>query len=214
MKIVEVPSPINLQDPTDAMVWANEANIKRPWRYDFFNYYVNYINNLNPVQYPNIRVLEIGSGPGFLAKAILQACPRVDYVALDFSETMHILSKNTLLDNELSRVTYLLKDFKTEDWHQQFAKFDVVIIHQALHELRHKAYAHKFHQQVRQLLHDDSTYFVCDHLIYENNHLNPHFNNQLFMSKDEHYKNFNDTGFSRIETALEIKGLCLFKVQP
>ena len=47
MKIQEVPSPIDLRNPKDAMEWANEANIKRPWRYDFFDMYVHKINNLN-----------------------------------------------------------------------------------------------------------------------------------------------------------------------
>ncbi|MEG0483584.1 MAG: SAM-dependent methyltransferase, partial [Acinetobacter sp.] len=36
MNIQEVASPIDLKDPEEALLWANEANIKRPWRYEFF----------------------------------------------------------------------------------------------------------------------------------------------------------------------------------
>ena len=41
MNIQDVPSPIDLRNPQDALNWANEANDKRPWRYDFFDYYVS-----------------------------------------------------------------------------------------------------------------------------------------------------------------------------
>ena len=39
----DVPSPIDLKNPKDALQWAQEANEKRPWRYYFFDYYVTYI---------------------------------------------------------------------------------------------------------------------------------------------------------------------------
>ena len=33
----EVPSPIDFRRMEDALSWTKEANIKRPFRYDFFN---------------------------------------------------------------------------------------------------------------------------------------------------------------------------------
>ena len=37
-EILEVASPIDLKDPQAALQWANEANVKRPWRYDFLTF--------------------------------------------------------------------------------------------------------------------------------------------------------------------------------
>ncbi|SDY62759.1 hypothetical protein SAMN05421643_11743 [Acinetobacter kyonggiensis] len=62
MLIKEVASPIDLRKPEDAVQWASEVNIKRPWRYAFFDYYAELI------QQSNVRnILEIGAGPGYLA---------------------------------------------------------------------------------------------------------------------------------------------------
>lgn len=150
MKIQEVPSPIDLRNPKDAMEWANEANIKRPWRYDFFDMYAHKINNLN---IENIQILDIGSGPGFLAKYLLQHCPDIRYTAADFSNVMN------------------------------------------------------FHQQVKRLCKNQTVYFVCDHIFAPD----AMQNNQLYMSKKEHFQSLENAGFKNIELIKDEKGLCLFE---
>lgn len=210
MDIKDVASPIDLRNPQDALEWANEANEKRPWRYDFFDYYANLIQQLQNIKLNKenpIHVLEIGAGPGFLAKHILSHCPKTNYTAADFSKAMHELSKNKLSSDELSRAQYIIADFKTEQWRDQLATYDVVIIHQALHELRHKFHATKFHQQIQSLLKQDAVYLVCDH-IYAPDAMK---NNELYMSKDEHLKSFKQAGFNQVELVKEMQGLCLFE---
>jgi hypothetical protein len=50
----DVPSPIDLKDPIQAKQWAAEVNLKRPWRYDIFQMYVDSILAFNTnVQYLN-----------------------------------------------------------------------------------------------------------------------------------------------------------------
>ena len=204
MNIQEVASPIDLKDPQEALLWANEANIKRPWRYEFFDLYVNKIKNLDK---DNIHVLEIGSGPGFLAQHLLQHCHGIQYTAVDFSHAMHELSKSKLLPSELERAKYRIADFKQTDWFSGLGQFDVVIIHQALHELRHKAYASTFHKQVSTLLNKDALYFVCDH-IYATDAMQ---NNQLYMSKQEHLQSLADAEYKQVELIKDYKGLYLFE---
>ena len=203
-EILEVASPIDLKDPQAALQWANEANVKRPWRYDFFDLYVHKIKNLEK---HNIQVLEIGSGPGFLAKHLLQHCHEINYTAVDFSQAMHQLSKSKLLTNELERVEYRIADFKQVDWYKDLGQFDVVIIHQALHELRHKAYASLFHQQVKELLKDDAVYFVCDHVFAAE----AMQNNQLYMSVEEHFQSLEKAAYKQVILIKDYKGLCLFE---
>ena len=213
MNVQEVSSAIDLRDPQDALQWAEEANQKRPWRYEFFDYYVNLIQNLykekqhNDLHNDAYQVLEIGSGPGFLAKHLLSNCPNILYTALDFSEVMHELSKSKLSANELVRTQYLIADFKQEDWLDSLTKYDAIIIHQALHELRHKAYANQFHQQIKKLLKQDAIYLICDHIFAPD----AMQNNELFMSKHEHFQSIKQAGYSDIELVKELKGLCLFE---
>lgn len=204
MNIQEVASPIDLKDPDEALLWANEANLKRPWRYEFFDLYVNKIKSLNR---ENIHVLEIGSGPGFLAQHLLQHCPEIQYTAVDFSQAMHELSKSKLLPSELERTEYRIADFKQTDWFTDLGQFDVVIIHQALHELRHKSYATTFHKQVKALLKDDATYFVCDH-VFASDAMQ---NNQLYMSVAEHFQSLEEAEYTQVELIKDYKGLCLFE---
>lgn len=204
MNIQEVASPIDLKDPQEALQWANEANLKRPWRYEFFDLYVNKIKSLNK---GNIQVLEIGSGPGFLAKHLLQHCKDIKYTAVDFSQAMHELSKSKLLADELDRVQYRIADFKQENWYKGLGQFDVVIIHQALHELRHKAYASLFHHQVKTLLKEDAIYFVCDHVFA----VEAMQNNQLYMSVEEHFQSLESAKYQQVKLIKDYKGLCLFE---
>ena len=87
----DVPSPIDFSDPAQALAWVDATVAKRPWRQHFFTAFAHALNSLPD---PSIRVLELGSGPGHLAKAILTACPRVTYyAAIDFSPAMHDLAR-------------------------------------------------------------------------------------------------------------------------
>ena len=52
--INDVPSPIDLRLYEDALEWQEQANVKRLWRKDFFDYYVSLINKkLTDVMYWN-----------------------------------------------------------------------------------------------------------------------------------------------------------------
>ena len=106
MFIKEVASPIDLRDSEDAAQWASEVNMKRPWRYDFFDYYAELIQ-----QQKAVEILEIGAGPGYLAKHLLERCPQIHYSAFDFSAAMQQLSKSKLSSSEWERADYILGGF-------------------------------------------------------------------------------------------------------
>lgn len=207
MNINEVKSPIDLRNLNDASEWAAEVNIKRPWRYEFFDAYVDEINNLN-IESP--KILEIGSGPGYLAKVLLENLSTISYTAIDFSEPMHQLSKKHL-GKFSDKAKYFVANFKDSDWFHivEQEKYDVVIIHQALHELRHKAYTQEFHIQVKKhLLNEYGLYIVTDHIIADNGMKN----NDLYMTVDEHLKVLSLAGFSKIDILKEKNALCSFKI--
>jgi SAM-dependent methyltransferase len=108
------------------------------------------------------RILELGSGPGFLARRILQRLPEARYTALDFSPAMHALAR-TRLASDLDRIEFLERSFKSDGWMDGLQPFDAVLTNQAVHELRHKRYAQNLHRQVYGLLKQNGIYLVSDH---------------------------------------------------
>lgn len=162
---------------------------------------------------PEGHILELGAGPGYLAKHLLERCPSIKYTAFDFSDAMHELSKSKLISSELVRCQFITGDFKQPEWEKVLQKqssdqhFDVIIIHQVLHKLRHKHHALGFHQSIQSLRNAKALYFVYDHL-YTPDAMQ---NNQLYLSVVEHVKAFQEAKFKKCTIALEIKGLCVFK---
>jgi hypothetical protein len=76
---------------------------------------------------------------------------------------------------------------------------------QAVHELRHKSRASKLHQQVKDLLHTDGHYLVCDHY----SGIDAMQNTELYMSAIEQKAALLDAGFSNVKLILDKKGLVL-----
>src|SRR5215471_21782744 len=89
----DVPSPIDLCTEGDARQWAASAMSKRPWRAHFFQ---RFVQELQSLDVSPLQILELGSGPGFLARCILDAIPSAEYAMLDFSRAMHHLARERL----------------------------------------------------------------------------------------------------------------------
>jgi SAM-dependent methyltransferase len=196
----DVPSPIDLRLPGDAQAWAATALSKRPDRPEFFACFERSIG-ADPC-----RVLELGSGPGFLAHHLLSALPKIDYVALDFSAAMHDLARQRL--GPLSqRVHFIQRSFKAADWSQGLGRFDFVLTHQAVHELRHKRHAAALHRQVLSVLAPGGTYLVCDHFAG----VGGMSNDQLYMTRDEQAAALAEAGFASIEPLLCKGGMLLHR---
>jgi len=79
----DVPMTMDFRIPEVATEWADKAMELRPWRALFFDTFVQSVAQIS--QGRPWRVLELGSGPGFLAQRLLQSLPRIAYVAADFS---------------------------------------------------------------------------------------------------------------------------------
>ena len=200
MNTLDVLSPIDLRNQVDASEWAREANVKRPWRYDFFDCYVQLINERKAHS-----ILELGSGPGFLAAHVLQQCSDVNYTLFDFSAAMHQIAEDRL--KVFGQQThYLVGDFKQPNWQQNLLRYDLIIIHQALHELRHKNYATEFHRTIKSLLTPTGCYIVCDHLCA----IDGMQNDQLYMTAHEHQDALISAGFQSITLLMQKHALAAY----
>jgi ubiquinone/menaquinone biosynthesis C-methylase UbiE len=196
----DVPSPIDLRHPVDARAWEASANQKRPWRLEFFRRIVEEIRPLGS----SPRVLELASGPGFLAEQLLQAVPTIELVALDFSAAMHELAARRL-GALASRVQFIERNMRSEQWPTGLGQFDAVVTNQAVHELRHKRHAQGLHSQVLAVLEPNGPYLVCDHFLGEGGMQNA----DLYMTVDEQRDALIKAGFGAVKLLLRKGGLVL-----
>lgn len=202
--ISDVPSPIDLRLMADAREWAATAMSKRPSRTEFFKHFASAIES---AAVPVTQILELGSGPGFLAQHLLRALPSVAYVALDFSLAMHELASERL-GSLSSRVRFVQRNFREPGWPLGLGQFECVVTLQAVHELRHKHHAKNLHTQVRQLLAPGGVYLVCDHFFGDGGMKN----DQLYMTVAEQRAALFSAGFSTAEQLLLKESLVLHRV--
>jgi SAM-dependent methyltransferase len=84
---------------------------------------------------PNSHVVELGIGPGYMARHILERNPIVSYEGLDFSEVFFEIAKETVGDL-LPRVTLTKVDLLDQNWPKKLSKTPGAIVSTwALHDL-------------------------------------------------------------------------------
>lgn len=196
---LDVPSPIDLQREVDAKAWAESANRLRPWRNQFFEAVSAAIPSDRAA-----RILELGSGPGFLAEHILRSHPAARMVLLDLSEPMHTLAIERLKPFA-GRVSYVCRSFKGEDWTDGLGTFDYIVTNQAVHELRHKRYAESLHRSVRSILNVNGLYLVSDHFCGEGGMKN----DALYMTVEEQRQALLAAGFEEVCELLCLGGMVM-----
>jgi len=201
----DVPSPIDLRDMNDAREWERTAML-RPFREDFFAAFTTEIKTLHR---PDLDLLELGSGPGFLAEYILSRISGVNYTLLDFSAPMHELARNRLGGVSGNVIQYMERSFKDEGWTDGINPVDVIATNQAVHELRHKRHAPHFFLQVRELLKPGGALLFCDHYFGDDGMSN----NQLYMSRVEQHQALEFAGFTASEILVK-GGRALYKALP
>ena len=155
----DVPIRVDFRDAATARAWIEETRIKRPYRPRFF---AAFCAALAPR--PRLRILELGSGPGQLAREILRHCDVRTYVALDFSPAMHAIAAEHL--GELaSRVTFVTRDFREPTWADDLGTFDAVVTLQAAHETRHKRHLVPLLARARTVLAPGGVVLYADHYL-------------------------------------------------
>ena len=186
----DVPSPIDFRDLDQARDWESKAE-QRPGRGEILDRLTEEAARLTT---PGSRILELGSGPGFLPKRLLDRLPDITYTALDFSPAMHELARQRL-GEAAERVTFVERSFKTDDWNDGLGPFDLVVTNQAVHELRHKRHALALHRQVFAVLRPGGSYLVADHFSDPGGMTDA----GLYMTQDEQRATLQAAGFDRVD---------------
>lgn len=155
----DVPIRVDFRDPATARTWIEETRIKRPYRPRFFAAFCAALASR-----PGRRILELGSGPGQLAREILVHCDVDAYVALDFSPAMHAIAAEHL--GELARrVSFATRDFREPAWPAGLGAFDAVVTLQAAHEARHKRHLVPLLERARTVLDPGGAVLYADHYL-------------------------------------------------
>jgi SAM-dependent methyltransferase len=88
---------------------------------------------------PNTHVVELGLGPGYMARHILERNPAISYEGLDFSDVFFEVAKKTI-GEYMSRVTLTKADLLDPAWTQSLSQQPGAIISTwALHDLGSQA---------------------------------------------------------------------------
>jgi SAM-dependent methyltransferase len=175
----------------------------RPARHNVFD---RIVQELRDLRSETLSVLELGSGPGFLAERITVNFSTFVYTALDFSAAMHALARDRLGANA-ERVRFVEGDFKQPNWTSDLATFDAVVTMQAVHELRHKRHAGALYRQVGTVLHPGGSFLMCDHYVGDG----AMTDRALFMTIEEHEAALHGAGFANVQLLLQAGGLVLYR---
>jgi len=202
LQLEDVPYGNDWDSAEEVAAWAEEADRIRPWRAAIRDHIARRVATLPP----GARVLELGSGPGFLAHRVLQRCPSLEgYTLLDFSEPMLALSQERLAMFPVA--SFVLASFKSEEWTRRVGgPFDCVLSMQAVHELRHKRHALRMYEQVYQVLTVPGRIMICDHTPFDDSSAST----ALYMTEREQQEALAEAGFTNVHIEITMDSLALY----
>lgn len=195
----DVPIRVDFRDPDTARAWIEDTRIRRPYRPRFFAAYCAAL-----AARPDLRILELGSGPGQLAREILSACDVRTYVALDFSPAMQELAAEHLGD--LARcVSFVIRDFREPSWPEGLGAFDAIVTLQAAHETRHKRHLVPLLERARTLLAPGGVLLYADHYLTPETKLPA-----LAPARDDQPLALERAGFTDVQLLYEESNMALW----
>jgi ubiquinone/menaquinone biosynthesis C-methylase UbiE len=198
----DVPYGNDWDSAEEVAAWAEAADRLRPWRAQIRDRFAQRVATLPP----GARVLELGSGPGFLARRVLERCPNLErYTLLDFSEPMLELCRERLAG--FSAASFALASFKSEEWPSHAGgPFDCVVSMQAVHELRHKRHALRLYEQAYQILAVPGRILICDHTPFDDSPAST----ALYMTENEQQETLAQARFTDVRIELRLDSLVLY----
>lgn len=197
----DVPCSEDLRDPVQAKAWADAADRRRPLRVRVRAVVVAQLARLPRAA----RVLELGSGPGFLAERVLAHCPHLaGYTLFDVSEPMLQMSRARV--GRYAAATFALGDFRSEGWAGSVqGLFDAVVSMQAVHEVRHKRHVPRLYSQIHDLLTPGGLFLMCDRTPEDDSARST----ALFMTAAEQLQALRGAGFVDVRVVMSGDALAL-----
>jgi SAM-dependent methyltransferase len=185
--MIDYTGPHDYFDESYVRQWERVANSRRPFRVQFFDAFAAEINLLS-----NPKVLDLGSGPGFLAEQILSRCEVASYHLFDFSPHMISLSRARLAPFG-ERVRFHQGSFLDRGWWQSLpGPFDAVVSLQAVHELRDASRIAQLYSELRPLLAEGGAVLIADQVNSDTR------KEEHLLTVDEHKAALGGAGFEDV----------------
>jgi ubiquinone/menaquinone biosynthesis C-methylase UbiE len=198
----DVPYGNDWDSADEVAAWTDEADRIRPWRARIRDHIARRVATLPQ----GARVLELGSGPGFLAQRVLEICSQLQgYTLVDFSEPMLALARDRLLS--FPAASFVHASFKSEEWPGRVAgPFDCILSMQAVHELRNKRHAVRLYEQAYDVLGVPGRIMICDHTPFDDSWTST----ALYMTEAEQREALAAARFANLRIELRIDSLVLY----
>ncbi|MEN3335411.1 MAG: hypothetical protein V7641_4776 [Blastocatellia bacterium] len=195
----EYTGPHDYFDENYVQEWERIANSRRPFRIQFFDAFVAELQQITEA-----RILELGSGPGFLAEHILRRCEVAAYHLFDFSPQMMELSRARLAAFG-DRVCFHQGSFLDAGWWTTLpGPFDAIISMQAVHEVQRTARIPPLYAESRLLLKDGGAILIADKMDDLTR------NEAARFTPDKHLAGFSEAGFKEIRQVHAAGDLVMF----
>ncbi len=198
----DVPSSIDFSDIEQARAWVIDAVARRRSRPRFFQAFCAALNA--HFDYP-IRVVELGSGPGHLAREIVTNCIIESYFSIDFSPVMHALAREHL-KHLTSHVQFVVADFREDGWSRNIGEVDALVTMQAAHEVRHKSRLPLLFRQIHDLVRPGGLFLYGDHYLETETKKNI----DLHVTQEDQLSFLANAGFNPIDLLHNEEGLALY----
>jgi SAM-dependent methyltransferase len=201
----DVPTDHRWLDDEYVAEWAATAN-DAPHRAAIFEAFVSGLRALGAGS--GLRILELGSGPGYLAE---QICARIDvarYTAVDISPYMHAIARTRLAPWE-PLIELVEVDYREPVWERTIGdSYDAAVTLQAVHELRRADLIPDLYRSVSTRLRPGGAFLVAD--LVNAPELEPK-GHQLTV--DEHLRTLTDAGFVRAECVVDLGRFALMRAE-
>ena len=179
--------------------WTQVANTRRPYRLQFFDAFAQELAALSKP-----KILDLGSGPGFLAEHILERCDVAAYHLFDFAPRMIELSRARLA-RFADRVHFHQGSFLEEGWWQTLPRpFDAIVSLQAVHEVSGADKVPRLYRELKSLLGHGGIALIAD-LVNDENHEEDHY-----LTTSDHENALREAGFDEIRQAYAVSDLKMF----
>ena len=152
----------NLDNAADIVQWTARLDREWPERPEIIRHIIDQIGAL---PFPTIEVVELGSGAGQLAEALLSALPQVRYTGLDRSELLVTYGRERLASFG-DRATFLQANLNEAAWLEQLPEqIQAVVSIQSLHDLGGEAEVDRIYRLSKGLLSSGGLFLNADLIV-------------------------------------------------
>jgi len=129
--------------------YAKTVNTRRPERIEMFAHIVDQVRSLAS---PSPTVIELASGPGLLALALLEGIETLQYIGVDYSPEMVRVAEDATVNYD-TRCRFYCVDLREENWAKDLpTDVDAIISNMALHDLDEVKFVEAVYQKSLQMM--------------------------------------------------------------